>query len=141
MLLNDEISDLSARAREVLSLMRESGVERVEGLLDEGILLELPFAPPGMPNRIEGRTAVMAFFKGIATIFSAFRIIAGDIYDCRPRNAVIIEATGIGEFRNSQRVYQNRYVFVFVFNNGLVSAWKEFFNPYALTESGSESGN
>jgi uncharacterized protein len=119
-------------ATALLSNLRDRDLRKVEQLLDEEVVMELPYAPSGVPARLEGRAAVMASLGYIETHFKYFRVLPHALYECKARETAIVEATSIGQPLDAAPVYQNRYVFVFTFHRGRVVRWKEFFNPYPV---------
>ena len=121
------------RARRILAMLREGGVEDVAELLDERVRMEMPFAPQGTPSLVEGRTAVMEALRFVPKHFTRFRINPHECYVCEARGTVILECTSIGIHRSPDApAYQNRYVMLFTFENGRLTRWREFFNPYPV---------
>lgn len=134
-------ADLRKLATGVLGHLREGGVDGLAPLLHERIVMELPYAPKGTPTRIDGRDAVVTALGFIKTQMKYFRIIPHEVYECLERGTVILEATSVGQWLAPAPMYQNRYVFVFGFDDGLLLSWKEFFNPYAVIWSQGARGN
>jgi ketosteroid isomerase-like protein len=120
-------------ARRLVASLRESGVDGVAGLLDEQVRMVLPFAPEGTPREVNGKAAVLEALRFVPTHFARFRMIAHECYECRDRGTVILECTSLGLYRSPEApAYQNRYVILFTFRNGLVTQWCEYFNPYPV---------
>jgi ketosteroid isomerase-like protein len=119
-------------ARQLIGALREGSLAGVSELLDDAVVMEMPYAPAGIATRIAGKTAVMAGLTYIERTFRFFRINIHDAYECKDRATVILEATSVGVNLRPAPVYQNRYVFVLSFRDDRVVSWKEFFNPYAV---------
>lgn len=121
------------RAKRLVSSIRENGIEGVADLLDEDVHMQLPYAPEGMPQAVRGKAAVLETLRLVPRYFSRFRINPHECYECTSRQTVILECTGLGLFRTPGiPPYQNRYVMLFTFRDGLVTQWREFFNPYPV---------
>jgi ketosteroid isomerase-like protein len=120
-------------AKRLIASIRENSIDGVADLLDENVRMELPFAPEGMPPVVVGRAAVLESLRLVPQYFSRFRIHSHECYECTTRQTVILECTGLGLFRSPEiPPYQNRYVMLFTFRDGLVTQWREFFNPYPV---------
>jgi ketosteroid isomerase-like protein len=119
-------------AAQLLSNIRDGSWPKLDELLDEHVVMELPYAPQGVPKRLEGRAQVMASLAYIGTRFKYFRVQPHALYECRDLHTVIVEATSVGQPLTPAPIYQNRYVFVFTFRDGRVVYWKEFFDPYPV---------
>lgn len=121
------------RAKRLLAGLRESGIDGVAELLDERVQMEMPFAPKGTPATVAGKASVLEALSFIPQHFSRFRINPHECYECKARSTVILECTSIGIYKSpGAPAYQNRYVMLFTFENGLVTRWREFFNPYPV---------
>jgi ketosteroid isomerase-like protein len=120
-------------AKRLVAAVREGSIEGVADLLDETVRMELPFAPEGMPPVVVGRPAVLETLRLVPQYFARFRIVPHECYECEERQTVILECTGLGLFKSAAiPAYQNRYVMLFTFRDGRVTAWREFFNPYPV---------
>jgi ketosteroid isomerase-like protein len=119
-------------ALRVLQTLSSGVLAQLEGLLDEGIVMELPFVPSQFPQSIEGREAVLQALAYIPSAFDFFRLNVHELYECATRDCVICEATAIGRRRGGGSFYQNRYVFVLRFKDGKVVLWREFLNPLRI---------
>ena len=123
-------------AKRLVASLRESGVDAVADLLDDGIRMEMPFAPQGTPSSVVGKTAVMEALAFIPRYFARFRISAHECYECEARDTVILECTSFGLYKSPEAPeYQNRYVILLTFAGGRVTRWREFFNPYPVLAS------
>ena len=123
-------------AKQLVAGLRESGVDALADLLDDGIRMEMPFAPEGTPSSVVGKAAVMAALAYIPRHFARFRINAHECYECKARDTVILECTSFGIYKSPQAPeYQNRYVILLTFSGGRVTRWREFFNPYPVLAS------
>lgn len=131
------MSDNTAKAKQLISQLREGGVANIGPLLSEQVVMELPFAPAGVPKSVSGRSAVLNALGFIDQHFERFRINVHEAYVTADHDTVILECTAVGIYRIAAPVYQNRYVIVFRFRDDVVVQWREFFNPYQVIQTGS----
>ncbi len=130
------MSNNTEMARLLIAQLRDScAVQELSALLGEDIVMELPFAPSGVPNLVTGKRAVLDSLGFIVEQFERFRINVHESYETTDGAIVILECTGFGLYRHKAPAYQNRYVFVFRFQDGVVVHWREFFNPYPVIQS------
>ena len=134
--------DNTEMARQLIGRLRDGcTAAHLSPLLGENIVMELPFAPNGVPKSVAGKPAVLAALGFIGEQFERFRINVHESYETADRAVVILECTAFGLYRRSAVAYQNRYVFVFRFQDGVVVHWREFFNPYPVIQSMPSTGH
>jgi ketosteroid isomerase-like protein len=116
------------RARQFLHASGARDIEQLLNLMHADVVLEMPFALPAMPKRLQGKSAVEKFLRATADAFSTFNMIADAIYPLG--DVVIVEHRSKGVVAANGRAYENRYVTIFEFNaSGQVLVWKEYFDP------------
>src|SRR5690349_23460796 len=82
-------------------------------------VIELPFAPPGMPARVEGREAIRAFSSGQAT--AAMRIEdmwTTSVYETTDPEVLVVELETRAVVTATGAPYQARSVQVFRIRDG-----------------------
>lgn len=117
------------RARQMLQL---AGAMRIEELLErlaDAAMLELPFAPGGMPKTLTGKPAIRDFLLDTRTRFSAFSMSIDSIHETSDAQVVVAEHRSDGVVAANGRPYRNRYVTVYKFDSdGRVVTWREYFD-------------
>lgn len=99
----------------------------------EDVALLLPFAPEGMPKRIDGKAAFEAFLAPVTGgLWQEIVFPTMDIRAEADPNRVIAEYTSRGTFANGQP-YANTYANLFRLRDGKIVETAEFFDPVALT--------
>ncbi|WP_406295555.1 nuclear transport factor 2 family protein [Embleya sp. NBC_00888] len=96
------------------------------------VVLEFPYAAP--PVRIEGRDAVDAYLAIALGVFE-LRLTVTRVHDCVDPDTVIVEFTGEGRARPTDRAYANTYIAVLAFRDGLVVGQREFYNPVPAAQA------
>ena len=125
--------------REVFDRMRAHWIANEttfddDGTLSEDVVVEMPFAAPGRPARIEGRAAVLAFVRaGQADLpfrFDDCRVLA--VHDTADPATIVVEyelaatmtATGVSAAAT--------FIGVLTVREGRLSRWREYQNPLAM---------
>jgi uncharacterized protein len=95
---------------------------------------ELPFAPPGMPRRIEGREQIRAFFRaGTERVQSAtprrweFRSVV--IHETVDPEVIVTEFEVHGEVLDTGEPYQFSNLQVLTARNGEIVSLRDYWNP------------
>jgi ketosteroid isomerase-like protein len=121
------------RIRELLALAGAMDVERLARYLAPDIVMELPYAPPPLPRRYDGLSAVLGFQRSSAALFSRFATEVERVYVVENAPVVVAEYRGEGVVAASGAAYRNRYVTVFELDpGGRIRRWREFYDPAAV---------
>ncbi len=115
----------------VLAAAAQGDADAMGATYADDIVVEFPFATP--PVRLEGRAAVI---ERLRAALQAFRIsVAPHTIHRVDDTTVVVEADGHGTYVPTGKRYDNRYVIVYTFRDGLISGQREYFNPLAATEA------
>jgi uncharacterized protein len=118
------------RIRELLALAGAMDVEGMARFLAPDIVMELPYAPPPLPRRYDGLSAVLGFQRASAALFSSFTIEVERVHVAESATVVVAEYRSVGVVADSGRPNRNRYVTVFELDpGGRVRRWREFYDP------------
>jgi ketosteroid isomerase-like protein len=121
------------RIRELLTLAGAMDVEGIARHLAPDIVMELPYAPPPLPRRYDGLSAVLGFQRATAPLFSSFAIEVDRVHVVESGAVVVAEYRSEGVVTAGRRPYRNRYVTVFELDpGGRVRRWREFYDPAAV---------
>jgi ketosteroid isomerase-like protein len=123
-----EVQDLAKRWLEALhALDIPSAIE----LLANDAVLELPLAPPGLPDRYEGKAAIGAFLGG-SQLFSRLEFHDVEVHTTTDPDVAVVEFRSTGTFKATGADYANRYALVIRARAGRIELYREYFNPMAL---------
>jgi hypothetical protein len=126
-------SPLVAKARQFFELLTLRDFDTWGGLLAAKAVVSYPFAPKGFPTRVEGRESIVDRYR--TGMSSRKRIEFLDLsFTPLSEGAVLVEGRGESELADG-RVYRNRYAMLFRFEDELLVALDEYFNPIALLET------
>lgn len=121
----DDAETQSAMA--FLSALGQLDFERAGALLDDNVVLDLPFAGAG--HVVTGRSQVVDFFRN--TMSGKVARIAYQLDDAYPRRApgaTVLEVSTKVEGAHGGTT-SNRFVAVFRFKHGKIVLFREYFNP------------
>jgi ketosteroid isomerase-like protein len=129
------VVELSAgdRIRELLARAGAIDVEGIARFLAPDIVMELPYAPPPLPRRYDGLSAVLGFQRSSATLFSSFAIEVERVHVVEHAAVVVAEYQSAGVVAASGRPYRNHYITVFELDRSdRIRRWREFYDPAAV---------
>jgi len=121
-------------ARRVIELVNTYGFDELEQHIHEDIVMEAPYQAFHQGPLRRGKARFMEGFRFVPNVFKTFNLNIHELYDCPDQDSVILEMTSVGIFAANNGTYQNRYVVIFQFKDGLIHLWREFFNPEIMTE-------
>ena len=102
--------------------------------LDPGVVLEMPFAAPGRPGRIEGREAVLAFVRaGQASLpfrFDDCRTLA--VHETADPATIVVEYELAATMTATGLSAAAPFIGVLTVHEGRITRWREYQNPLAI---------
>jgi uncharacterized protein len=118
----------------VLEAIRRLGEADFDGcgeLLAEDFVQEYPYPPmAGVPERISGRDAFLAFASAGMGAFAPYSFRIVHVHDLVDPASLIVEYTSHTRLLADDTPYSNRYIGVFhVDDDGRIDRWREYLNP------------
>ena len=104
---------------------------QIANYTDDAVLV-FPFTDP--PTVIEGRDSVHQRLTNAFTVFR-FELSISQVHACLDPDELIIEFTGSGTYLPNGAPYENRYIAVFAFRDGLITRQHEYFDPTQAAKS------
>ena len=128
---------------EIVSKFLEAEAKQdVQGMADvlaENIVFEMPFALPGLPDRVEGKGTVVEFLEQFLGkehgLFTGWDLHNIRIYPGGDPDLVFAELAGQGVVAQSGYKYRQKYIILFRVSDGRISHWREYLNPIPLQEA------
>ena len=129
--------------KEIVSKFLEAEAKQdVQGMADvlaENIVFEMPFALPGLPDRVEGKGTVVEFLEQFLGrergIFTGWDLHNIRIYPGGDPDLLFAELDGRGVVAQSGYQYRQKYIILFRVSGGRISHWREYLNPILLREA------
>lgn len=108
-------------------------------VLAEDLVFEMPFALPGLPDRVEGKGAVVDFLEQFLGrergTFTGWTLSNIRIYPGAEPDLFFAELNGQGVAAKSGYQYRQKYIILFRVTDGRISRWREYLNPIPLREA------
>ncbi|MEU1882586.1 nuclear transport factor 2 family protein [Streptosporangium sp. NPDC020072] len=97
-------------------------------LLADDVVLEMPFAPPGTPGRVQGREEVLAFVTprraALPARLDGFRLLA--VHETADPEVIVVEYELTGVATRTGRRASLPFVGVLGARDGRVAFWREY---------------
>lgn len=120
--------DAATLARRFLESLAAGSVDDAVACLADDIVQDMPYSPPGYPKRLAGIDTMRALWT---SLLSAARSMAYTIHDIRPfadGDAAFAEFS-VELVQPSGAVYRNHYFTFFEAENGLITLYRELYDP------------
>jgi ketosteroid isomerase-like protein len=130
---------MSRTPLEVLDSRRRLVVDRdLDGFADlfatDGVL-ELPFAPPPMPRRLEGRESIRAFsIAGAKPPMEIEDLETVEVYETSDPEVVIVELATLGTVTATGLPFRLTSLQVFRIRDGEILLFRDYWSPEAIAE-------
>ncbi|WNV73736.1 nuclear transport factor 2 family protein [Geodermatophilus sp. DSM 44513] len=92
---------------------------------------EMPFAPPGFPDRLDGMAALRRQYGGLPEAYADMRFDVSAVRPMADPEWVLLEYRGRITQRDSSR-YDNGYAGLFHVVDGAIVLFREYFDPLVL---------
>jgi ketosteroid isomerase-like protein len=116
---------------QILGLVGSLDIDAARKLLDEDLLLELPFRGDGGPRVMRGKDA-LRFVGAMPALFSQLPFHDVVVHGALPSGAVVAEYKSDG-ITHGGRPYRNAYVALFRVTDGKIAEWREYFDPNVVS--------
>jgi ketosteroid isomerase-like protein len=126
-----EAQQVFVRHTELLSSGRIP--EWVDLFAEDG-LLEFPYAPAGFPKSVRGKAALLAYMKNFPEHFQV-RFHGIVFHETADPSLVIAEFASEGIARATGRPYNQTYISVVETKDGLITRYRDFWNPLVAMEA------
>ena len=125
-------------AQEVMAtvhrLFLNRDVDGIAGLLAEDVVIENPFAPANLPDRIEGRETFRAHLAerlaATPVVFDRFDQVV--VHQTADPEVIVVEFELHGRITGRDHPFSRQYIQVVRVADGKVVHWRDYFNPLGL---------
>jgi ketosteroid isomerase-like protein len=114
---------------QIFSLISSKRADETGAFVTEDLYFELPYGPDRKPVEARSRDAFLAMNAQTWPAFKHFALTITRIHDLVDPSMLIAEYTSEGAIVSTGKAYENRYIGVFGFRDGLVCEWHEYHNP------------
>jgi uncharacterized protein len=128
------MDDIVALTNIWLDVLPEGEFDRFPGEVSPDFVLRLPFVPPGVPNEIRGREAVLEALR--TTGKARGRLTFTDKVIRRTDDPELMMSTCKGSAQvNNGKTYRNEYIMLTRIRDGVVIEHTEYLNPLRVIEA------
>jgi ketosteroid isomerase-like protein len=92
----------------------------------DDMVLELPYSDP--PMTLRSKAEVHGYLAKAFQVFK-FHLDITDVYETTDPDVLVAEYSGEGQVTTTGKPYNNSYIGVYRFRDGLISWVREFYNP------------
>jgi ketosteroid isomerase-like protein len=117
-LLRAALGDRLVKTREILDFFTAD------------VVFEFPYAPEGMPRRLDGREALARHFAQIGPLLEFGELSLGPVHDAG--DTVVFRFSCRGKGVRTGRPYDQDYVSVVQLRDGRIAHYLDYWNPLAV---------
>ena len=104
-------------------------------LCTEDVVAEFPFAPEGSQARFEGRAALYEYLRNYPSFIDVKSLPTLRTYSTDDPNVAIAEWSASGKVLTNGNPYEMSYATFVTFRDGLISNYREYWNPQAFQKA------
>nr|WP_286157448.1 nuclear transport factor 2 family protein [Streptosporangium nondiastaticum] len=104
---------------------------------EDGVM-EFPFAPSGRPGRLEGRAAVAAYMRDYPDHIDLHDFPEVRIHETTDPGTIVVEMRGVGRWVKRGGPFDMTYIAVVSVRDGRFSSYRDYWNPLAVDEPGTD---
>ncbi|MCS7477747.1 nuclear transport factor 2 family protein [Umezawaea endophytica] len=125
--------------RRLLDLLLAKDMTAVADLWAENGTAEFPFAEGASPKRLDGREAVRAYLAGYPDLMDVRAIPTVTVHHTLEPDTIVVEFTADGLTVSTGEPYRLRYITVITTRDGLITDYRDYWNPVAAAEAAGAS--
>jgi ketosteroid isomerase-like protein len=133
--MSENIESFSTMLRKALGKRIEKDASTFTDMLAAHVVMEFPYAPPGLPLRVEGRDAVARHLQMAAGLIAFDRMGEATVHPSTDPDVVVIEFEGFGRGVATGEPYDQSYISVIRTENGRIVHYRDYWNPLVVLRS------
>ncbi|MFF5477621.1 nuclear transport factor 2 family protein [Streptomyces sp. NPDC012935] len=122
--------------RHSLRLLLDKDISGWVGLWADGGVMEFPFAPPGWPERLEGRDAIAAYMRHYPDHIDLHGFPDLRIHETTDAGTIVVEMRGVGRTVETGGPFDMTYIAVVTVQDGRFTSYRDYWNPLAVQAPG-----
>jgi ketosteroid isomerase-like protein len=130
--MSDNIQSFSAMLRSALGNRIDRDAGSFTDMLADHAVMEFPYAPPGLPVRLDGREAVVRHLENVGGLIAFDRMGEPTVHPSTDPSLVILEFEGFGRGVETGEPYDQRYISVIRTEGGRIVHYRDYWNPIAV---------
>lgn len=130
----DAFPPFTAMLKRALGSLVDQDADGFLSLMADNGVMEFPYAPPGRPRQVAGRTALAPYVAEIANLITIEAIEGPRVHRTADLAVVILEFTGTGRAVATGMPYRQDYISVIETGGGRIVRYRDYWNPLALSQ-------
>ncbi|MFJ9850179.1 nuclear transport factor 2 family protein [Streptomyces sp. NPDC101150] len=122
--------------RHSLRLLLDKNIPAWVDLWAEHGVMEFPFAPPGWPERLEGRDAIAAYVRDYPDHIDLHDFPDLRIHQTTAPGTIVVEMRGVGRMVETGDPFDMTYIAVVAVQGGRFTSYRDYWNPQSVQASG-----
>lgn len=127
--MTDKFDTFSGLLRGALG-KRLAPADDMPGLFTDDIIFEFPFAPEGLPRRLEGRAALTAHMARLGPLIAFGDLVLEAVYPSG--ETVVLEFSCAGAGKATGLPYDQHYISVITLRDGRIAHYRDYWNPLTV---------
>jgi ketosteroid isomerase-like protein len=120
--------------REVMRAVGARDLDRMFSFLADDAVVEMPFEARHGLARLD-KAGFRQTMEVVLSMYDRFEIEFDRVYALGDVSGVVAEYRSDATLAGSGVPYRNQYCGLFVFRDGMISAWREYDNPLVIDEA------
>lgn len=140
--MTDQSQSPEARRRQALELherhLRLLLEKDMRGWVDQfadDATFEFPFAPPGYPERLEGKDAIWDYIKDYPQHIDLQSFHDVTVHQTLDPDVMVVEFRAEGRVVATGGPYRMRYVAIITTKDGRIASYRDYWNPQVASEA------
>lgn len=104
-------------------------------MLAPDAVMEFPFAPEGLPRRLDGRAAVQAYLARLGALIAFDHVGDATVHAAAEPELVVLEFEGFGRGVATGTAYAQRYVSIIRLRDGEIVHYRDYWNSLAVLQA------
>ncbi|MFE0186866.1 nuclear transport factor 2 family protein [Streptomyces sp. NPDC058989] len=122
--------------RHGLQLLLDKDIPAWVGLWAADGVMEFPFAPPGRPERLEGREAIAAYMRDYPDHIDLHDFLDVRIHQTTVPGTIVVEMRGVGRVVRTGGPFDMTYIAVVCVRDGRFTSYRDYWNSLAVHAPG-----
>lgn len=118
-----------------ISVLQSFDPAAIVPLFSDAGVIEFPFAPPGVPRRVEGLGAITAFFERSVRVFQSIAFLDIEVEQLADPARAVARFRSEGVMASTGRSYLNSYISIATVDAGKLALYREYFDPMVAIEA------
>lgn len=132
--MTDRVQDFPAMLRAALGDRIAADATGFVDMLADDAVMEFPFAPPGLPRRLEGRDAVAGHLAKLARLIAFDRIDPATVV-ARDGGTTVLAFEAAGTGVETGAAYDQRYLSVVTTAGGRIVQYLDYWDPLVVVRA------